>query len=298
MVDLVALEKRYAVRYQEFESLPLRHEGNKMDFLEKVFSEIDLSQATILDAGTGRQSFEFLTGLRPCELIGVAYPGDLRKGEKVEAILSDTKNPKYKLIYGDLAQKSLFLAESFDYILAHLLLGELVAGKVEKTIANLFDWLRPGGQVFFVDREFYQPKEVLFKYQAMGKITGGLDLSSRSNRDLYEIVGLVSRTARELKLLSLEERSFDYPSSWVESWLRRAGFRNIEIKTLVKPEKLKSSFLEEVAWAQERIGDLLNEESQKGLLKELEQVVEEFERRKISDEEIFSRRLFVCRAKK
>ena len=72
MVDLVALEKRYAVRYQEFESLPLRHEGNKMDFLEKVFSEIDLSQATILDAGTGRQSFEFLTGLNHAKLISIS----------------------------------------------------------------------------------------------------------------------------------------------------------------------------------------------------------------------------------
>ena len=118
------------------------------EYLKEVFKKINFNNTSILDAGTGRGSAQMLVDSNPKELSCVAYLGDLRKGEKVQEILERTNNEYFKLIYGDLANKDLFKKESFDYILGHLLIGELKVGKVESVISNLFYWLKPNGKIF------------------------------------------------------------------------------------------------------------------------------------------------------
>jgi len=87
-----------------------------------------------------------LIDCKPKELSCVAYFGDLRKGEKVQEILEQTKNENYKLICGNLANKDLF----------------------KNVISNLFYWLKPNGKIFFIDKEFYKGFEVKSDYIFMG----------------------------------------------------------------------------------------------------------------------------------
>ena len=268
------------------------------DFLKDILSKIDFSNTSILDAGTGRGSSQMLIDSNPKELACVAYLGDLRKGDKVQEILDKTNNKNYKLIYGDLANRDLFQKESFDYILGHLLIGELKVGKVENVIANLFYWLKPDGKVFFTDREFYEGFEVKSDYVSMGQIVGDSELSKRSDRDLYELLDLFLNIPKEISLLTQRERSFDYPSGWVQSWLEKSGFEKIECLYFESEEKFKEEFFERMEWIKQRIGNLENIDLKKGLSKELEKLVDEFENRKIGDDSIFLRKHFFFQAEK
>jgi hypothetical protein len=268
------------------------------EYLKEIFKKINFNNTSILDAGTGRGSAQMLVDSNPKELSCVAYLGDLRKGEKVHEILERTNNEHYKLIYGDLANKDLFKKESFDYVLGHLLIGELKVGKVESVISNLFYWLKPNGKIFLTDREFCEGFEVKSKYVSMGKIVGNPELSKRSNRDLYELLNLFLNIPEEISLLTQRERSFDYPSSWVQCWLEKSGFKKIKCLHFKSKEKLKEGFLERIDWIKQRIENLENINLKKGLLNELEKIIIEFENRKIDDDSIFLRENFFFQAEK
>jgi len=268
------------------------------DFLKDIFSKIDFNNTSVLDAGTGKGSSQILIDCNPKELSCVTYFGDLRKGKTVQEILDKTNNKNCKLIYGDLANKDLFKKESFNYILGHLLIGELKVGKVENVINNLFYWLKPGGKIFFTDREFYEEFEVKFDYVSMGQIVGSSELSKRSNRDLYESLNLFLSVPREIFLLTQRERNFDYPSKWVQSWLEKVGFEKIECYHFDSEEKLRKKFFEQLEWVKERIEKLENIDLKNGLLKELEKVIKEFEKREIKDDVLFLREHFFFQAEK
>lgn len=268
------------------------------DYLREIFSEINFSEASVLDAGTGRGSAQLLIYNTPKELTCVAYTGDLRKGEKVQEILDGVKNNKYKLVYGDLANTELFSRSSLDYVLGHLLIGELKVGKVEKVISNLYKWLKPNGKIFFTDREYYEEFKPKWEYVSMGEIKGEPQLSDRPTRDLYSLVNLFLNIPSNIQLLTQTERSFDYPSSWVTAWLQNAGFKNIECVHFDSEEKVREEFYERLVWVKERIERMGNEELKKGLSKELEKLTKEFESRNVSGDEVFLRTHFYISAEK
>lgn len=268
------------------------------DYLREVFSEINFSEASVLDAGTGRGSAQLLIDTKPKDLTCLTYTGDLRKGGKVQEILDQTKNENYKLKYGDLADIRLFPSHSFDYILGHLLIGELEAGKVEKVLSNLFKWLKTNGKVFFTDREFYEGFKPKWEYVSMGEIKGEPQLSERPNRDLYDLLNLFLNIPKDITLLSPRERSFDYPSTWIISWLEKAGFKEIECNYFESEEKIREEFEGRLEFVNQRIENLSNPELKNGLLKELHKLIDEFEKRNISEEEVFFRKHYLITAEK
>lgn len=263
--------------------------------MREIFSEIDLSESSVLDAGTGRGSAQLLIDKKAKELTCVAYTGDLRKGSQTQKLLDGLKNERYKLVYGDLADSELFHRESFDHLLGHLLVGELEVGKVENVISNFFKWLRPNGKIFFTDREFYQEFKPKYEYVSMGEIKGEPELSKRPARDLYGLLNLFMDIPRNIQLFSSKERNFEYPSSWIVSWLQNAGFKNIVRTNFDSEEKIKESFFARLEWAKERIERMQNEDIKRGLTKELDKLVSEFKSR---DKEVFLRTHFLITAQK
>ncbi len=271
---------------------------DRIDYIREAISIYDFSNASILDAGTGKSSARFLVDLKPKVLTCVAFTGDIRKGKTTEEILQLADNYQYKVIYGDLADSKLFSDNSFDFILADQLLGELAVSKVMPTLENFYRWLSPGGKVFIADREFYQKPEIQYEYVSMGETKGNANLSVRSNQDIVELIGLFLAIPKEIILFDGKERNFDYPSLWISLWLGHVGYKKIAQSFFESEISLKKEFLGRLEWARQRIGGITNRDLKSGLLKELEILVNEFDGRNIGDEEVFLRKYFFFQAEK
>jgi SAM-dependent methyltransferase len=268
----------------------------KIDILRGILSQYDFGNASVLDAGTGKTSAQLLANMKPKTLVCVTLEGDLRKGESVKRILDSQNNKGHVLLYGDLANETLFNEGSFDFILADYLVGELAVDKVLRVFKNLFKFLKPEGQVLLVDREFCPGFVPRFRYLSMGKIKGSTELEKRSDRDLVEVANLFLTIPRELLLLSETERSFDFPSYWVSLWLEDVGFQVLEVSYFDSKVNTESEFRSRVEWAKQRIKNIKNSKLRKGLIEELEKVVIEYDVRKIAKSDFFLRKQFLIRA--
>jgi SAM-dependent methyltransferase len=268
----------------------------KLDYIEKILADYDFSKASVLDAGTGRGSASLLIAKQPRLLTCVALSGDKRKGELVKDLLIEVGKDDHKLVYGDLSESSLFAASSFDYILADYLLGELSVEKVLPTLYNFYSWLKPEGKLIVVDREFYKTQVADLEIISMGKIIGKNNLEQFSNREIVGLPRVIMSVAKYFLTLNQGQRSFDYPSEWVDLWLQRVGFKTSDLDKFTSPEKTKTEFEEGLAWSKERIDGLDDDNLKRGLLASLEQISEEYNKRGVMADDVFWREhfIFIC----
>lgn len=83
----------------------------------------------ILDAGSGRTSLYFLANHFPnSKIVAIVYPGDRRKSDSIRQFVSSTN-----YVLREIDIRNLDENEKFDFVLAHLLLGE------SKLFGNTFD---------------------------------------------------------------------------------------------------------------------------------------------------------------
>jgi SAM-dependent methyltransferase len=272
--------------------------SSKFEFLKQILSGTTLTSKTVLDAGTGAGSAQFLAERDPQQLVCVALPGDLRKGNQAQQRLQFIGFTDYELIYGDLSDNTLFVEESFDFMLADYLIGELHASKIDMVLQNLFTALKPNGEILFVDREPYFGMIPSVQYLSTGHIKADPQLRQRPDRDLIDVVNMFMWIPRMLTTLLPSIRTADYSSKWVCQWLKAAGFKHLETSCFDQPSTVKREFEQRLGWAQERIYRLPNRELCEGLLQELNKVVGEYTRRGIAKDENFFRTHYVIRARK
>lgn len=272
---------------------------SKFEFLKQTVSETLVASKIVLDAGTGRGSAQFLAEMTPKRLVCVALPGDLRKGEQTRQHMHATGYANYELVYGDLSDFTLFEEETFDFILADYLVGELHEANIDVVFQNLFTILKAKGKILVVDREQYFGVTPSVQYVSMGEIQADPDLRNRPHRDLIDVVNIFMSMSRMLLTFIPSRRSTaDYPSRWVTLWLQTVGFRHLEISYFLQSSNLKREFEQRTVWAKERIQRLKNRALQEGLLLELNKVIEEYQRREIPDDEEFFRKHYVIRTRK
>lgn len=108
------------------------------NILDKMLND---NYINILDLGSGKTSMSLLLNkFKQSNIIGVCYPGDKRKLEKI-------KNEcigKYKLIEKDICKDN--IENKFDLTLCHLLFGE--ATKFGNTVENM------SNKVFELDSKY------------------------------------------------------------------------------------------------------------------------------------------------
>jgi len=249
---------------------------SKIEFLKNLLSGCDLKKSVELDAGTGKTSSQLLVDKQPNKLICVTYPGDKRKGAPVQNILKKTHNMNYTLLYGDLEDIQLFPEETFSFILADYLLGEVSVDKVLTIFYNMHHWLQPNGQFLLLDREYHQAFQTQIQYLSMGEVEGEVDLLKFSDSDFIEALDMFLIIPTQIDLFRKHERAFDFPSLWVKSWLDKAGFHDIDLTVFQSRINTKEEFETGLIWVKERIQRMQNSNLQKGLLEEVSNLEKAF----------------------
>jgi hypothetical protein len=230
----------------------------------------------VLDAGTGKTSAQLLVKKHPNKLICVTYPGDKRKGVPVQNILKKINNINYTLLYGDLEDIQLFPEETFSFVLADYLLGEVSVDKVLTIFHNMHHWLQPNGQILLLDREYHQAFQPQIQYLSMGEVEGKVDLFKFSDSDFIEALDMFLRMPTQIDLFRKHERTFDFPSLWIKSWLEQTGFHNIHLTIFQSRINTKEEFETGLIWVKERIQRMKNSNLQKGLLEEVSNLEKAF----------------------
>jgi hypothetical protein len=249
---------------------------SKIEFLNNLLSGCDLKKSVVLDAGTGKTSSRLLIDKHPNKLFCVAYPGDKRKGEPVQQILKSANNMNYTFLYGDLKDIQLFPEETFSFILADYLLGEVSVDKVLAIFYNMHHWLQPNGKILLLDREYLQTFQPQIQYLSMGEVEGKVDFLQFTDSDFIDALDMLLRIPTQIDLFRKQERTFDFPSLWIKSWLEQTGFYNIHLTIFQSRIDTKEEFESKLIWVKERISRMKNSNLQKGLLEEVSKLERAF----------------------
>ncbi|HUT04172.1 MAG TPA: class I SAM-dependent methyltransferase [bacterium] len=226
--------------------------SEKLDLLREVLRPISLQDKRVLDAGTGRTSARALLEKEPSEIVLVAAPGDERKAKPAREALAQFPNTKGNVILGDLSNSGLSPPDSFDFALADYLIGEIdcFAPSMQFPIlANIYNWLRPGGELLIVDIE----------PPAVNKV-GVLSLM----QEFVFWAQMTSVLARRWK-----DRPRDYKAELVSTWLKGIGFA--DIRTDYYERRLDVEYADGIhKMAVERLSGLRNESIREGLRHQLD----------------------------
>lgn len=169
----------------------------------------DLPWGSVLDAGTGVKSLEWIRTL-PTER-WTAVTAARSMAEKTRDALRSSVRPQDRLLVGNWTDDSLLTGETFDTVLVDYLVGA-IEGFAPYWQDRVFERLRPlvadGGRVYVIGLEPY----VQFRP------------STESGRVIWEI-GRV----RDACLLLAGERPYrEFPLEWMQRRLGSAGFRMLE----------------------------------------------------------------------
>jgi len=274
----------------------------KSKFLDKVLSDFNFENKVVLDAGTGGWSARFLAQKSPGKMVCVAGPGDIRKKEEARNALHSIDYKHYQIILGNLICEDLFPANSFDFILADYLVEEVDGFAplgICEVLHNLYKYLRKGGELVIINQEAYVPFRPEYELTSTLGIRGDAQLEKRSNRDLIDVLYFLLITPATLMLLNTSTGGYirgRYPSKWICNWLTNAGAKELETHFFDTKVYMDKDFTQRATFARKIIKTMCTPKLREGLLEKLEEVVSEYKRRNVAEDEFFLRRHYVIRA--
>lgn len=166
---------------------------------------------SVLDAGTGRSSMQWLLGLETTRWTAVT--GARAMAEAALRGVEDRVREQDRVIVGNWADPDLLRGERYDTVLADYLLGA-IEGFAPYWQDRLFDRLRP-----LVTRRFYllglQPYVPGVPTDADGRL-----------------VNEIGRLRDACLLLSNDQPYREYPLDWTLRQLERAAFRVVDAETI------------------------------------------------------------------
>ena len=274
--------------------------SSQSKFLDKVISDISFEDKVVLDAGTGGWSARFLAQKKPRKIVCIAGPGDIRKEEEARDALKSIGYKNSQIILANLICENLFPSNTFDFILAHYLIEEVDGFAplgICEVLHNLYNYLREEGELVMVNPEAYVPFRPEYELTSTIGIRGDAQLEKRSNRDLIDSLYPLLFTPATLMLLSnlTGER---YPSKWICNWLTDVGFKELETHLFDTKVYVDEEFTQRATFARQIIKTMCAPKLQEGLLEILEEVVSEYNRRNVTEDDFFLQRHYIIRAKK
>jgi len=180
----------------------------------------DVPWGSVLDAGTGASSMQWLLGLDTTRW--TAITGATAMAEKVQPILDGRQRGQDRLLVGNWMDPDLLAGEQYDTVLADYLLGA-IDGFAPYWQDQLFTRLRPlvGRRLYIIGQEPYVP------YQPQ-------DTAGR-------LINAIGRL-RDACILVAGGRPYrEYPQDWVMRQLQLAGFRTLE--ALRYPIRYRAQFI-------------------------------------------------------
>lgn len=273
---------------------------SKSEFLRQMLTEVDFGNKIVLDAGTGGWSARFLAQRKPKEMVCIAGPGDIRKVEEAKNSLQSMCYANYQIILENLIDENLFPSNTFDFVLADYLIEEVdgfAPQGIYEVLCNLYIYLRKEGELVIVNPEPYVPFRPEYELTSMLEIQGDAQLEKRSNRDLIDILYLLSITLSTLMLLntSIEGR---YPSKWIRNWLADIGFKELETHFFDIKFYADEEFTKKSNHTRQIISTSCTPKLRDALLEKLEEIISEYNHRKVAKDDFFLQRHYVIRAKK
>ncbi len=266
-----------------------------------MLSDVNLQGKDVLDAGTGTRSSRFLALKEPKKLVCIVGPGDIRKEEEARVQLQSMGYKDYQVVQENLAYENPLRSNSFDFILAHYLI-QSVDGfaplKAFEVLHNLYNYLQRGGELVIIEPEPHAQFRPEYEITSAYEIRGDAELEKRSNRDLIDILYFLVTTATRLTLLNTTIEGH-YPSEWVYNWLFNMGFTKLKKCTFDIKVYVKKEFIQRAAFVRDIISRMRYfPEIRDGLLKKLEEVVLTFERRNVTEDDLFLHSHYAIRARK
>jgi hypothetical protein len=228
--------------------------GDAMDALFEHVLKMhgDRALASVLDAGTGKSSLQFVAGLPSSRWVAVT--GDAGETDYLRAQLGAAMRPQDRLVMGNWADPSLLDGEVFDLVLADYLLGAVdrVAPYFQE---DLLRRLRPhvGGRLCLV----------------------GLEPLPLSSADSAQAALLEVFRLADVSRLLVQERCYrEYPLAWITRALPRAGFRVVDAAVFPNVYRM-ATVQRQVDGARKRFMRLKDPALRKALVVSLAHAVEE-----------------------
>jgi len=168
----------------------------------------DASWGSVLDAGTGSASMQWLLGINTTRW--TAITGAPAMADKVRPLLAGRQREQDRLLVGNWMDPDLLAGEQYDTVLADYLLGA-IDGFAPYWQDQLFARLRPlvGRRLYIIGQEPYVP------YQPQ-------DTPGR-------LINAIGRL-RDACILVAGGRPYrEYPQDWVMRHLQAAGFRTLDV---------------------------------------------------------------------
>lgn len=123
----------------------------------------------ILDAGSGKTSLSYLVNKYPAAMIdAIVYPGDKRKINSIK----ENVTGNYNLIELDLCKDK--INETYDLVLAHLLLGE--ATKFGNDFKDLLHNLLQINSKYFIIYDFLEDDTIDYRYMENYLLENGFNV--------------------------------------------------------------------------------------------------------------------------
>ena len=157
--------------------------------------------------------------------------------------------------------------------------------------------LQFGGEVIIINPEANIPFRPDFEFNSGFGIWGDAQLEKRRHWDLMDAVYLILSSALTLKFLFPLTFS-RYPSQWIGTWLINAGFKELNRYFFDTQVYLVPEFTKRVTSVRQVIKTICFPKQREALLEQLEEIVAEFKRRNIAENDCFLHRHYIVTARK
>lgn len=203
------------------------------EIIENTLEKFDIKGLRVLDAGSGRISARMLIQRSPLHLTCVCAPQDKFKLDSVFNELGGDRDDTY-VLGTDLSEPGIFPDESFDFILADHLIGEIdifAPGKHIDVLTALHKYLSPSGNLVIIDTEpdhpeLKDPQSIISQKKKEIGINKTIP-NEPDNITRYRLYTMIRRLLFEIAVNNSIRGFMTIPGDWVEKWLKGIGFKHV-----------------------------------------------------------------------